>query len=82
MDGIAVIELCDTIDTIRYCDTKWILNYSKLWYRRYQLCHIAKQLMFLDHFFNWLESNLLHRISISVHCCLLNDEEGQILQVH
>ena len=38
-------------------------------------------LMLLGHIFNWLGSNLLHRISISVHRHLLNDEEGQILQV-
>ena len=24
------LELCDTIDTTRYRDTKWVLNYSKL----------------------------------------------------
>ena len=33
--------------------------------------------MFSGHIFNWLGSNLLHRISISVHRHMLNDEEGQ-----
>ena len=76
-----LIELCDTIDSTRYRDTKWVSNYSKLWYRWYRLCNIAKSLMFLDHIFNWLGSNLFHRISISVHCHMLKDEVGQILQI-
>ena len=36
------LELCDTIDTTQYRNTKWVLNYSKLWYRWYRLCNIAK----------------------------------------
>ena len=37
--------------------------------------------MFMGHIFNWLGSNLLHRISITAHRHMLNDEEDKILQV-
>ena len=38
--------------------------------------------MILSHIFDNFGPNLFYRIPISVHCDMLNDEEGQILQVH
>ena len=70
---LCLLELCNTINTTWCHDTKWLSHCSKLWYRRYWLCNIAKQSTILGHIFDWFGSNLLHRIPISVHYYHLNN---------
>ena len=66
---VCMLELCDTIDIPQYCYTKWVSNYSNLWYCRYRLCHI----------FSKFGSNLLCRISISVHRHMLKMKKAKLL---